>query len=320
MDFIIISLIIFVLALSIIELCKYAYRHSASLEKARVSKRIKKYTFVEDDFGDIIKKRKMSDIPALNSLLTSVSLVRSLDDLALKANTKRPIGFFVLVAALLGATGFLGYRMLSNNTVNASLIAILLFTIPFVYLVRLKNKRERKFQAQLHEALDLVARALKAGHSFAASLKLAADEFDDPLGTEFLETVDEINFGVSVPVALAHLSDRVNCQEIRYFVVAVIIQRQIGGNLAELIETLAHLLRERFKFYDKVRILSAEGRLSGIILAGLPFACLGFLQLTNPDFLKPLFEDPIGHIMMIGAAILMVLGIITIKKMVKIEV
>ncbi|MDA3789361.1 MAG: type II secretion system F family protein [Desulfobacula sp.] len=320
MDFVIISLIIFILALIIIELCLYAYRHSMSIKKAGIKKRIKKYTFVEDDFGSILKKRDLSDIPFLNRLLSSISFVRSLDDLVMKANVSQSIGFYVLLAALLGALGFLGGSFFLHTNLYATIIAIALFISPFLYLVNKKKKRVEKFQAQLHEALDLIARALRAGHSFTSSMKLAADEFKDPLGTEFEETIDQINFGVSVPAALSHLSERIDCQEIKYFVVAVIIQRQTGGNLAELIESLAHIVRERFKFEGKVRILSAEGRLSGVILAFIPFAIGGWLQISNPDFMKPLFEDEIGRIMLGIGGIMMVLGMITIKKMVEIEV
>ena len=320
MDFVIISLIVFILALTIIELCLYAYRHSINIRKARMKKRIKKYTLIEDDFGGILKRRDLSDIPFLNRALSSISFVRSLDDLVMKANASKSLGFYILLSFLLGALGFLGGQFLLNNQLYSLGIAIPLFISPFLYLTRKKTKRVKKFQAQLHEALDLIARALKAGHSFTSSMKLAADEFEDPLGTEFADTIDQINFGVSIPVALSHLAERIDCQEIKYFVIAVIIQRETGGNLAELIESLAHIVREKFKFEGKVRVLSAEGRLSGVILICIPFFIGGWLQFTNPGFMRPLFEDEIGHILIGVACVMMILGMITIKKIVKIEV
>lgn len=320
MDFIVISLALFFLILIIVELCLYAYRHSERLKKARVKKRIKKYTFVEDDFGNILKNRKLSDVPFLNRLLSSFSFIRVLDDLVLKANAKQPLGVFVLLGFLMGALGFLGGYFFTNRMVPAACVAAPLSVLPFLYLLNKKNKRMAKFRNQLHEALDLMARALRAGHSFTGSLKLAADEFEDPLGTEFEEAADEINFGVSVPDALHHLAERIDCSEMKYFVVAVIIQRETGGNLAELIESLAHLVRERFKFDAKVRILSAEGRLSGIILSAIPFLIGGWIQFSTPDFMQPLFEDRAGHILIAIGVVLMVLGLITIKRMVKIDV
>ena len=132
--------------------------------------------------------------------------------------------------------------------------------------------------------------------------------------------MDEINFGVTVPEALRNMTRRIDCSEIKYFVVGVILQRETGGNLAELMGILSYLIREKFKFEGKVRTLSAEGRLSAIILIALPFFIAGYLQFTNPKYLTTLYTDPIGKGMMIGAVIMMIIGIIVMKKIVKIEV
>ena len=161
---------------------------------------------------------------------------------------------------------------------------------------------------------------MKAGHAFSGGMSLAADEFDDPLGPEFSETLDEINFGVSVADALKNLAGRIDCEELRYFVVGVILQRETGGNLAELIETLANLIRERFKFDGKVRTLTAEGRLSAVILILLPFAVFGYLWIRNPNFLSPLITEPSGPFMIIGAIVMMIIGAIVMKRMVDIKV
>jgi tight adherence protein B len=320
MDFMILSVIIFFMSLVVIELSLYAHRNMQSTRKSKINKRLRKYVLVEDDFGDILKKRNLSDIPFLNRMLLSLPIVSNLDKLVLQANAKQTLGIYVLLAFLLGALGTLGGQLYLNNALYSLFIGGILFFSPYAYLVRLKTKRTEKFQSQLHEALDLIARALKAGHSFSASLKLAATEFKDPLGTEFEETLDEINFGVSVPAALKNLAERVDCKEIKYFVIAVIIQRETGGNLAELIESLAHIVRERFKFEGRVRILSAEGRLSGVVLILIPILIGGWLQFSSPEFMRPLFEEPIGRILLGIAGIMMVVGALVMKKMVKIEV
>jgi tight adherence protein B len=200
------------------------------------------------------------------------------------------------------------------------LLASLLACLPFLQLYQLKQKRIEKFRSQFPEALDLIARALRAGHSLNSGMKLAADEFHDPLGTEFDETLGEINFGVSVENALKNLAGRIECEELNYFVVAVILQRETGGNLAELIESLAHLIREKFKFQGKVRTLSAEGRLSAVILVMIPFFIGIFLHFRKPDYLGLLLYDPIGRIMLGTAVILMAIGILVMKKMVTIKV
>jgi tight adherence protein B len=320
MDFMIISAVLFITALVIIELSLYAFRNLQSTQRAKIRKRLKKYTFVENSAGDIIKTRKLSEIGFLNRILLSSNTIRNLDLLVLQANVKYPLGVYVLSALFLGGFSAMILLFLTDSLLLAGLVGIVTLFLPYLYLAALKKKRAKKFQAQLHEGLDLIARALRAGHSFTSSLQLAADEFDDPLGTEFEDTLDEINFGVSVPVALKNLLNRVDCRELKFFVMAVLIQRETGGNLAELIESLAHVLRERFRFEGNVRTLSAEGRLSAVILILLPFCVAFFIFLGNPKYLQPLLEDPVGWIMLGAAGIGMVVGALVMKNMVDIDV
>jgi len=320
MEFMISGLIIFVVSIFVIEIFFYSYRKIKSGQKKQIKKRLSKYTFIENESGDILKKRKLSSISFFDKFLASLTFVKAMDRLVMQANAKYPLGVYILSTFLLGAVGWLlGIFMLHNKLLGAIMCVTAMF-LPYLYLVHLKNRRIDRFQNQLHEALDLIARALKAGHSFNSALQLAAKEFNDPLGPEFQETIDEINFGVSLADALKNLAARVDSNEIKYFVVAVIIQKETGGNLAELIESLAHILRERFKFEGKIKVLTSEGRISAYILIALPFLIAGWLQISNPEFLKPLFTQAIGRYMLGGAAILMITGIIIMKKMIKIEV
>ncbi|UCE74962.1 MAG: type II secretion system F family protein, partial [Methanomassiliicoccales archaeon] len=158
------------------------------------------------------------------------------------------------------------------------------------------------------------------GHAFSSGMKLAADEFDDPLGPEFEATLDEVNFGVSVPDALKNLSSRVDCPDLRYFVVSVIIQRETGGNLAEIIESIAHLIRERFKLKGRIRVLAAEGKLSAMTLVALPFFVFIALRFISPDYINALVADPMGKAMAIAGAFLMIIGIFVMKRMTQIKV
>lgn len=320
MDFMIISAIIFIMALVIIELCLYAYRNTRTIRRARIKKRMRKYTFVETAAGNIVKNRQLSDIEWLNRILLSSASIKNMDRLVLQANVKYSLGVYVLTAFFLGAFSALITLILWDNLVISGVVGALFMLVPYVYLENLRIRRTQKFQRQLHEGLDLIARALRAGHSFTSSLKLASDEFEDPLGTEFGETLDEINFGVSVPDALRSLLNRVDCKELKFFVMSVIIQRQSGGNLAELIESLAHIVRERFRFEGNVRILSAEGRLSGLILILIPFFIGLFIYMTTPGFIRPLIEEPVGHIMLAISGVCIIFGALVIRQMVKIEV
>jgi tight adherence protein B len=313
---------IFVISVIIIELLTYAHRSIRSPERAKILKRLRKSTYKVDEQAstDIMRKRVLSEIPFLNHLLLKTPGMLKFDNLISQANAKYPIGFFILFALSLAFLGFLvGTLVVKNQLVSVGLFVIGGLS-PYVYLKVLRRRRIEKFKRQLPEALDLMARALKAGHAFTNGMKLAADQFDDPLGPEFAEALDEINFGISVPDALRNLTKRIDCTEIRYFVVGVILQRETGGNLAELMGILSYLIREKFKFEGKVRTLSAEGRLSAVILIALPFFIAGWLQFSNPKYLETLFMDPIGKVMIIGAVLMMIVGVIVMKKMVTIEV
>jgi len=151
-------------------------------------------------------------------------------------------------------------------------------------------------------------------------MKLATENFEDPLGTEFERTLDEINFGISTNDALKNLLDRIDSQDLRYFVVSVILQRETGGNLAEIMESIAHIIRERFKFRDKIRVLSAEGKMSGVLLCALPFLIICYLQIVNPTYLEILLTDRLGQIIAIISASMMSLGILLMRKTTKIEI
>ena len=322
MNIFILGAIIFFIAIIVIELSIYAVKNMRSVNRAKIRKRLRKHSYDKDNIGqiDIVKKRVLSQIPFFNKLLLKVPGVKALDSLTINANSKYPAGFYVLVALFFGTIGFIGINFFLLNRPLSFLLASLLACLPFLQLYQLKQKRIEKFRSQFPEALDLIARALRAGHSLNSGMKLAADEFHDPLGTEFDETLGEINFGVSVENALKNLAGRIECEELNYFVVAVILQRETGGNLSELIESLAHLIREKFKFEGKVRTLSAEGRLSAVILVMIPFLIGTFLHFRKPDYLGLLFYDPIGRIMLGTAVILMAIGILVMKKMVTIKV
>ena len=168
------------------------------------------------------------------------------------------------------------------------LVGIACCLLPFVFLNIKKSLRLKKFTVQLPDALDLIARSLKAGHSFSSGLKLAAENFPEPLGPEFMATIHEINFGLPVAEALKNLGKRVDCSDLNFFIVATILQRETGGNLAEITQTIATLIRERFKFEDKVRVLSAEGKISAVILIALPVCMFLYLLKMSPEYMNVL--------------------------------
>ena len=315
-------IIIFAVSIFVTEMLFYAYRTIRNPDRKKIRKRLKTFSSRknEDGLPDILQKKLLSDVPFLNKILLRIPGPQRLDRLLQQANAQYRLGVFILLTILLALTGFFAGFLIIGNYALSIIIALSLAGIPFFYLCLKKKKRMEKFQRQLPDGLELIARSLKAGHSFPSGMKLAADEFDDPLGPEFDETLNEINFGVSVPDALKNLAHRIDCPDLKYFVISVILQRETGGNLAEIIESLAYIIRERFKLYGKVKILAAEGKLSAIILIALPFLIIIALRFINPDYINTLFSEPAGRIMAGMAAFMMALGILVMKKMVNIKV
>jgi tight adherence protein B len=166
----------------------------------------------------------------------------------------------------------------------------------------------------------MIARALKAGHALTGGFQMVAMEFADPARTEFRKTLDEVNFGLSYEEALRNMSKRFDCADLKFFVLSVIIQRQSGGNMAEILEKIGSLIRERFKLFGKVKALTGEARISAVILTILPFAIAAGIYFLNRAYIEILFREPVGQIMVGAAAVMMILGIIVMRRMVIIEV
>lgn len=313
---------IFLVIVLLFEGIYYASQSGAKPEKRRVRRRLRTLSAggYEKETISILRKTTLSDIPWFHRLLMATPLTLRINRLLEMANAQRPLAVYLLFSLLLAALGFILGMYRSPLLYMRILLALFGALLPFFYLVWLKKKRMAKFERQLPDALDLIARSLKAGHAFSSGLKMTADEFDDPIGTEFGKTLDEINFGVGVDDALKSMAERVDCPDLKFFVVSVIIQRETGGNLAEIMESLALLIRERFKLLGKVRILAAEGKLSAYILLALPFFMAGYFILVKPEYMKLLLEDPIGHRMIIVALIMMTVGTIVMRKMIQIRI
>lgn len=219
----------------------------------------------------------------------------------------------VLLAMVLGAVLVWPVML----TVVAAALALLMF---IAFLQYLRSQRMALISEALPDALDLMARAMQAGHAFTSALQVAAKDCAPPLSHELRAVFEEVSFGVGTTQALQALSDRVASDDVRYFVVAVIIQSETGGNLAEVLKTTAHLVRERKKIAGVVRVLSAEGRISAVILSLLPFALAALMSLLNPDFISKLWKDPMGLQLVYVSLVLMGMGVLWMWKMVQIRI
>lgn len=191
---------------------------------------------------------------------------------------------------------------------------------PFIYVFIKRKRRVAAFTRQLPDALELISRALRAGHSLAAGFNLVGDEMAEPISIEFNRCYEEQNLGISLDEALEGMTDRVPNLDLRFFATAVILQRTTGGDLAEILDKIGHLVRERFKIWGQIQALTGEGRLSGIVLLALPPVLFIVMYKLNPDYTIVLFTDPIGQWLLGGAVVLQLLGAIVIKKIISIKV
>lgn len=227
---------------------------------------------------------------------------------------------FLLISGALFAAGTGGMLVTRMHWGLAPAVGIALAVIPFVAASFQRNRRKAKFSGQLPEALELVARALRAGHSLGSGFQLVSTEMADPIGREFSRVFEEQNLGVTLEQALESMCDRVPNVDLRFFATAVILQRQTGGDLAEILDKIGTLIRERFKLHGMIQALTGEGRLSGIVLLALPPGLFVVLLRLNPTYVMMLFDDPMGQKLLAVAVVMQLLGAVVIKKIVNIRV
>lgn len=268
----------------------------------------------------LLKQRLLSDTPFLQHALLSIPRVHVLDRLLMQSGLSMKLMTFIGLCLTLAVGGFLFAKFLGLPLFFSIVLLVLAGSLPYFYLHYRKDQRLRKFDEQLPDALDLIGRGVRAGHALPSALKMVGDEMANPIAEEFRAAFDEVNYGFSMQEALTNLATRVPSTDLQYFVVAVLIQRETGGNLAELLDNISAMIRARQKLYGTIRVLSAEGKLSAWILTLLPIVLALVINLINPAFMQVLWKDETGINMIIGVAILMVLGIFWMRKIIKIRV
>jgi tight adherence protein B len=253
-------------------------------------------------------------------LLARIPYLKPLQRLLAQANLGMPLGVVLLLAGLLALLGFLVGAVGHANPIIMLGGAAAGGFLPIFYLTLKKKQRIEQFQRQFPDALELVARALRAGHAFLVGMRMVGEEFHDPIGTEFTRAVDEIGLGMDVPESLKNLAERVESLDMKFFVTSLIVQRETGGNLAEIIESISQLIRKRFELQGRIKALSAEGRLSAYVLFGLPLVIALAIYLLNPGYMALLWTDPMGRTMVTGGLVMMVIGLVVTKQMIAIKV
>jgi tight adherence protein B len=262
-----------------------------------------------------------SSVPVLaRALGRFAGAVRPVEQMIERSGYSVSVGQIVLGSAFAALLGAVTAWQLTHQPLVGLGAGLLLAMTPFMFLRHAARRRMNKFEEQFPEAIDLIARALRAGHAFTTGLGMAADEALEPVRTEFRLLHDRQNFGMPLSDALRNLAVRVPLLDARFFATAVLTQRESGGNLSEVLDGLSKLIRERFKLKRQVRALSAHGRITGWVLAALPMVLTALLFLIAPDHIGLLFTDPIGIRMILGAGVLQVIGFLAMRRIVDIEI
>ena len=263
----------------------------------------------------------LSSVPAVEKLLAqSAGLVRPLEKLIERSGLGITVGQLVLASALLAAVAAFLALQLTSMWLVAILAAAAAGAMPLLTLRWLANHRIRKFEEQFPEAIDLIARGLRAGHALTTALGMVADEAPEPVRTEFRLLYDRQNFGMPLPDALKSFAERVPLLDARFFATSILTQRESGGNLGEVLDNLSALIRERFRLKRHVRAVSAHGRMTGWVLALLPAALAGIISVVSPGYMRPLFTDPIGKIVVVIALTMQAVGVFIMRRIIDVEI
>lgn len=268
----------------------------------------------------LLRDELLSTIPALNRLLSRYQYMRKVQDWLSQADMNMRAGRFVLLCASFGAACALVATLLINNALFLLIGGAVGVNCPVLFASVKRSKRFRLIEAQLPDAIDVLARAVRAGHSFNTSLELIAGEMAEPIAGEFRKLFEEQKFGLPMRDALLNLADRLPLSDVRMFVVAVLVQRDTGGNLAEILDKLSYVIRERFKILRQVRVYTAQGRLTMGILMALPFVCALAMTFIAPDFIRLLFTDPLGVKFIATGFVMLTIGFFLIRKIIHIKV
>lgn len=269
---------------------------------------------------DVLRDELMSGIPAVNKILLRWPWAMRLRRFLGQAGMQVRPGRIVLLSAVIGLVALEVIQVKYGSIFFSVAAGVAAASLPFAYVAIRRARRLAAFEKQLPEVIDLLSRSVRAGHSFASGLEIVSTELQEPAATEFRTTFDEQRFGLPLRDALIGLCERIPLIDIRLLVIALLVQKETGGNLAEILDKLSHVIRERFRIAGEVRIRTAQGRLTAAILIALPVLMLVVLRVIAADYVTTLFVDRIGQIVLVIAGILQVIGSIVIWKIVQIKV
>jgi tight adherence protein B len=318
------NLILIVVALAVLlaaEAIYYLAVYMGQRRRAELHRRLQTIAKPREDRLSLVKERRVARSPFLDRLLRPLPAAKRMEKLLLQTDLTWTVATVLALSILLGVGLTLLLLVVLHKTPALALIGVPVgILVPLILVLNARTKRGQKFSTQLPDALEMIVRSLRAGHGLSNGFKLVAGEMPPPVAVEFGRCFEEQQFGVEFRDAIEHMTQRVpNNIDLRIFAVSVVIQQETGGNLVEILEKIANTIRERYKFFGKLRALTAEGKYSGYILGALPFVCLGFVALLNPGYLVPLVANPLGRLIGLGGLTLWGLGVLWMSRMVKVD-
>jgi tight adherence protein B len=269
--------------------------------------------------GAILRGTSLAEAAWVQKLTGAVPHLRNVQHLLQQAGIDWSVRSYLTFAAGAGLALAMAVYGLMASWIFATVAFAAGAALPHLYVSHRRTRRLEKFEEQFPAAVDLLGRAIRAGHPLSAALKMVADEVEDPVATEFRAVFEEQRFGLPFAESLAALGDRMPTADVRIFVTAVLIQREVGGNLTEILDNLAEIIRERFTLQRQVKVLTAEGRYSVYVLTAMPIGIAAFVWFSNPDYLRPLWETSMGRTMLYGAVAAQIAGYVWMTKLTKIE-
>ena len=268
----------------------------------------------------LVRDDLMSRIPALDTLLRRSERVSMLQKMLNQGEVNIRPGNFLMICVLCATVLGVVFFFAADNLVFGWAGALLGFFLPYAYASHMRSRRFQRFEEKFPEAMDTLARAVRAGHAFTTALELIANEIAEPIAGEFRQLYEEQKFGLPVREALLNLTERIPLVDVKFFVTAVMLQRETGGNLAEILDNLSYVIRERFKIMRQVRVHTAQGRMTMLLLMALPPIIVVTMRILNPGFIQPLFTDYIGHMLIVAGITLQTLGYFVIRRIIAIQV
>ncbi len=273
-----------------------------------------------DEEIQLAREELMSEIPALSRVLMRVQMATSLRKMLDQADLHITVSRLLMLSLMAGLLAALAVSMLTISTLLMVVCGAVAAAAPFLHIMYKRKRRLNAFLEHLPDALELIARALQAGHAFAESLHMVSTEMPEPIATEFRKTYEEQNLGLSLKLALENLSERVPLLDLRFCITAIMIQRETGGNLAEILEKVSMTIRERFRILEDLNTLTTSSRMSAWILCGLPVFVALAVTVMNPDYMSVLWRDPRGHNLLYAAGGMQITGMLIIRKILKIKI